>query len=108
MLVCYILICMKRYIIVIGLFLLAQSAWGKCPDYGPKPRTQVVLEFGKAVVDNTKSREEWPEKTSSHTAGVTVAYHDIQMQIAPKIKEVSGVFFFLHIWIVYGLLFLAL
>ena len=80
---------MKHYscFLIIGLFIFAQSAWGQCASIRQSPRTDVVIETGHPIVDNSKPRSAFPSKTTSTTMGLTVANIAHQLQIETETRE---------------------
>ena len=77
------------YFFIISLLIFAQSAWGQCAFYDRRPRTEVVIETGRAVVDNSKARKDFPATTKETTMGLTVAHISHQVELTTEIKEAA-------------------
>ena len=83
---------MKHYscFLIIGLLIFTQSAWGQCASVRQSPRTEVIIETGRAIVDNSKPRSAFPSQTSATTMGLTIANITHQIQIEPDTRKIAN------------------
>ena len=82
---------MKHYscFLILVLLIFTQNAWGQCAFYDRRPRTELVIEPGRAIVDNSKARQNFPMMTKDTTLGLTVANISHQVELTTDIKEAA-------------------